>query len=282
MIAILGDIHANLPALEAVLADMPQVSAIWVCGDLIGELPYACEVLDRLMDLNVIAVRGNREQDLLACHRGEHPDWFQSSQYGCMAWTADQLKSYHWQYLESLPHPHTVQVGKVNAVLAHGAPTNVRGKVFTYEEACTELESISEDMLITGHTHKIRLFIIGKKVFIGAGSLGISLDGVGGLAPYVLFDETTGKIVFRQVLYDVEKVIRDTRSSELYSNAKGFSEATFLELLNGRYFVASLINFARTYAENELGREVIDIPDELWRKAEIIWDRQEWRLGREL
>ncbi len=48
MIAILADIHANLPALTTVLEDLPEVSAIWVLGDTIGEMPYPCEVLDRL------------------------------------------------------------------------------------------------------------------------------------------------------------------------------------------------------------------------------------------
>ncbi|HML46985.1 MAG TPA: metallophosphoesterase family protein, partial [Clostridia bacterium] len=102
MIAILSDIHGNLPALEAVLADLPPVREIWLLGDLLGELPYPREVMGKLQalerDLPVRAVAGNREVSLLEIRDGLHEDWRQGTQLSALTWTADQLEPRHWEW----------------------------------------------------------------------------------------------------------------------------------------------------------------------------------------
>ena len=77
MIALLADIHGNLHALGAVLADMPKVSQIWVLGDMLTGLPFPCEVLNRLLniDIPVYAIQGNHEEALLESQRGTCSDW---------------------------------------------------------------------------------------------------------------------------------------------------------------------------------------------------------------
>src|SRR5205823_2894945 len=63
-LAVLADVHANLPALEAVLADVDRVApaGIWVAGDLVGYNPWPNEVLQILRDRRMKAIRGNHER----------------------------------------------------------------------------------------------------------------------------------------------------------------------------------------------------------------------------
>src|SRR5437764_1472937 len=63
-LAVLADVHANLPALEAVLADVDRVApaGIWVAGDLIGYNPWPNEVLQILRDRRMKAIRGNHDR----------------------------------------------------------------------------------------------------------------------------------------------------------------------------------------------------------------------------
>src|SRR6187397_2203685 len=60
-VAVLSDIHANLPALDAVLAEVPSVDGIWQLGDVVGYGPHPDEVVARLRDIGAVGVRGNHD-----------------------------------------------------------------------------------------------------------------------------------------------------------------------------------------------------------------------------
>ena len=83
-IAVLSDIHANLPALDAVLADAGAVDAIWHLGDVVGYGPEPDAVVDRLREVGAIGVRGNH--DAAACG-GREIDWFNPEARRAMEWT---------------------------------------------------------------------------------------------------------------------------------------------------------------------------------------------------
>jgi hypothetical protein len=59
--AVISDVHGNLPALEAVLADLGSVDTLVCCGDLVGYYPDVAEVVDRVRALGALVVRGNHE-----------------------------------------------------------------------------------------------------------------------------------------------------------------------------------------------------------------------------
>ena len=105
MIALLSDIHSNLYALEAVLDDMPKVSAVYVLGDMIGGAnPFPCEVLDALigLDVPVHAVLGNWEDWMLRNRHDIKPEWRIDRKYLPAVWTMDALKERHWTYWKGL------------------------------------------------------------------------------------------------------------------------------------------------------------------------------------
>src|SRR5438876_11756863 len=83
-IAVLSDIHANLPALDAVLADAGQVDAIWQLGDVVGYGPDPDGVVARLSAVGAVGVRGNHDA---AAGGGSEIEWFNPDARRGMEWT---------------------------------------------------------------------------------------------------------------------------------------------------------------------------------------------------
>ena len=273
MIAILSDIHSNIHALDAVLTDMPEVSDIWILGDMIGGLAFPCEVLDRLMNLSipVSPVLGNWEEGLIAGKRGLRPEfWTEGTKLATAAWTIDALRPYHWDFLESLEGIRRFDNVSGGALLYHGTPKNSEGSILSKEEAEKVAAEHDEKWLLGGHTHTARLFRVGagadagKQSVVGVGSVGLSMDGIGGTACYALLGED---LVFRHVTYDVEAAIAALKASSLAECAPGFSRANTLSMASGRNHIASLMNFCQAYNGS-------------WEEAEQVWDGSEcmeWR-----
>src|SRR6187455_1247487 len=120
--AILSDIHANLPALEAVLADVAgqAVEEIYCLGDIVGYGPNPRECIDRVMGFQTV-VLGNHDQGALF-----DPEGFSSGAERAIFWTRDQLElsngdpqqtAKRWQFLSELPR--TVRDGTFTFV--HGS-----------------------------------------------------------------------------------------------------------------------------------------------------------------
>jgi len=229
MIAILSDIHGNIHALDAVLADMPkEVSEIIILGDMIGGLPANCEVLDRIMNLQLplTAILGNWEENLFDGKNGQHPEWWQSTQFATLAWTIDNLQPKHWAFLEALSNTQAFDKIINGAFLFHGKPNDSMNGIHTKADAKEAAAYCSEKWLLCGHTHQSRAFRIGHQRIVTVGSVGLSMDFIGGTACYTLLDRD--KISIRHVAYDVDAAIASLQTSELARLAPGFSAANAL------------------------------------------------------
>jgi len=233
MIAVISDIHSNLYALEAVLADMSKVTDLWVLGDTVGGAnPFPCEVIDRIMNFHVPVTKilGNWDYWMLETRHNVQPEWrTDGTKMAAGAWTIDTLQARHWDFLNGLDT--NVLIG--DALLFHGSPENIAQFIDCRKDAEELAEKHSVKLLLGGHSHKAQLYRIGNQQVVGVGSIGISVDALGGTACYVLLDGEN--IVFRHVAYDIEKAVAAIVNSELNTLAYEFAKETIFCMRNGYY-----------------------------------------------
>lgn len=225
-ISIFGDIHANLPALEAVLSDMDAKGLMnrYCLGDLVGYGTFPNEVIERIQALDVLTLMGNYDQGV-----GNSSD-----DCGCaytnpeakalgersIAWSNANTNEENKAFLRTLPFSIPLKLGDLNLLLVHGSPRRINE--YLYEDRPDRsLERLFEgtdlDVIVCGHTHKpyYRVLPSGKHV-INAGSVGKPKDG-DPRACYVVI-EAEGhqlKVNFKRVEYDVEAAALAIEASQM-------------------------------------------------------------------
>ena len=212
--AVLADIHGNLPALEAVVADIStqEVDEVLVAGDLVGRGPQGSAVIRRIRQLGWPSVRGNHEDYLLTFKRGEVPsDWLEADEWSASRWMADELSDKDAKYIDGLPFTMTSRAEPELRVV-HGSPAGTSdgiGPWTSESQMRAHAESIRESVLICAHTHRPldRTFSSGR--IVNVGSVGLPFNG-DQRAQYALFDVTTDRLTveFRQVDYDLNEILR--------------------------------------------------------------------------
>ncbi len=180
-IAVLGDIHGNLTALDAVLADVRAADIRrGVCtGDLVlrGRQPEGC--VARIALLEWPCVRGNTDHKVAARppRPRSHPA---AARVGSRSWTAHRLSGASLAYLAELPLTLRVPLGPFHVLVMHGGPTDpadVEVDETTPHERLVELATLLHaDCVVTGHTHRPFVRDAGGCVFVNPGSVGES-DG---------------------------------------------------------------------------------------------------------
>jgi predicted phosphodiesterase len=192
--ALIADVHANLPALEAVLADIQgrSVDATYHLGDLVGYAPWPNEVVALLAAAGIPGVAGNYDStvatDAEHCGcRAESPaqEALAHESYG---WTLAQANAETKRWLRALPFRIDLRPGGGHRSgptmrLFHGAPTlntlywdESRADDFARKMAA-KLGAIEGDALVFGHTHVPWKREIDGIAFVNAGSVGRPKDG---------------------------------------------------------------------------------------------------------
>ena len=233
--AVIGDVHANLPALEAVLAALADERIDgWLCpGDLVGYGPMPNEVVARVQPLGATTVAGNH--DLIAL--GE----LTTEQCGPTArttleWTREALGAEARAALAELPRRASVP----GVVVAHGSIDDPQTYVRGADVAVAQLERLAEvdadaRVLLLGHTHEQFAFaerrgelleqetgIVsldpGERILLNAGSVGQSRDRWP-RARFMILDLDRGEADFRSIRYDTGAVRRALREAGLPDDA---------------------------------------------------------------
>jgi diadenosine tetraphosphatase ApaH/serine/threonine PP2A family protein phosphatase len=235
--AIISDIHANVDALSAVLADITKsgVDQVLCLGDLVGYNAFPCETLALLRDAGVRSIHGNH--DLMALAR--LPD------DGCGAlgrkaiqWTRRVLTEDDWWYLAGLP----AELREQDVLCVHSAPGDPLVRLRHSDQFRSEAEALIESeagisVCCTGHMHRQQVVIVthdgavkrGGGVnaelprdaisFVNPGSVGQPRDN-DPRAAYALFDADTRRVSFRRVPYDRSRLLRQNRKVGLLPPSK--------------------------------------------------------------
>lgn len=208
-VALLSDVHANLVALEAVLAALPEVGAMWVTGDTVGYGPDPSDVLALLRERGATMVAGNHD---LAAATGQGIDMF--NPYAAAAAKAHRgwLSAEERDHLASLPLTLTLPHG---FTLVHGSLRDpVWEYVMTQGQAAATLALAKTAHCCNGHTHVPRIFRVGDRMVVNAGSVGQPRDG-DPRAAYALVDTDTHAVTLERVAYDVAETQRRIRARGL-------------------------------------------------------------------
>jgi diadenosine tetraphosphatase ApaH/serine/threonine PP2A family protein phosphatase len=225
--AVLGDIHANLPALEAVLEDAAacDVTDYISVGDIVGYNAHPSECLRRIRELVSTVVRGNHDH---YCAHEESLDDFHPLAANVIDWTRRQLSDDDIQYLRSLRY--TRVVGGFTLVHSTLDMPEKWGYVFDTLEADAHFTYQTSAVCFYGHTHvpvtyqkssrvtrttEERVHIrLGTKYFVNGGSVGQPRDG-DPRAAYVIYDTENRVLEFRRVPYDIQKAQASVRDAGL-------------------------------------------------------------------
>lgn len=158
--AILADIHGNLPALAAVLVELErlQPDAVVLDGDLINGVPFSCEVIDLVRKQDWTVVRGNHEFYYLDFGTERAlPGADNSSRWGQLHWLVDRITPAQGAYLALLPDDITVyNPGAQPLRIAHGVPGRNRvgfHRAQSDAAIAAELAPVRERTLVSAHTH---------------------------------------------------------------------------------------------------------------------------------
>jgi putative phosphoesterase len=169
-VAALYDVHGNLPALEAVLAEVPDGATILVGGDVVAGGEQPAETLERLRALGdrVIWVRGNADRELMPGEPGLAPEPLVEATRSLL--TEEQI-----EFLHSLPP--SARIGRV--LYVHASPRN-DVDIFTErtpeERIAFLFEKVDADVVVCGHTHsQFERTIAGRRV-VNAGSVGMPYE----------------------------------------------------------------------------------------------------------
>lgn len=183
-VAVLSDIHAVLPALQAALAepDVRSADLIVLTGD-IATGPQPVETLDALAALGerAVWVRGNADRELVQCRRGSLPVYPDS----ITPWAAEQLRPDQEELLAGLPLSRTVRVEGLGEVLfCHATPRDDEEVVLVdsrLERWAEVLEGVDEAVrtVVCGHTHMPFTRLAHGRVVVNPGSIGMPYGGAG-------------------------------------------------------------------------------------------------------
>jgi predicted phosphodiesterase len=244
-IAAIYDIHANLPALEAVLQDIRQaaVDAIVVGGDVFpGPMPR--ETIECLLDLDmpVQFIQGNGDREVLARMEGLETDWYHTAPGQWrepVRWSAQQLLPERRRLLAGWPKTLTLEIPGLGEVLFCHATPRSDCEVFTRRTSEDRLSRLFQGLnvavVVCGHTHMQFDRMIGGIRVVNAGSVGMPFGD-----PGAYWLSLGPDVQLRRTPYDLAKAAERIRETT-YPQAQDFAARNVLEPASEEETLAALM-----------------------------------------
>jgi len=214
-VAVLSDIHANLAALDAVLAAIPSVDELWQLGDIVGYGPEPDEVVARLREVGALGVRGNHDAAALG---GPEIEYFNVDARKAILWTRATISDETRAWLGALPD----RLEREGFTLVHGSPRDpIWEYVTSTPVARAGIAAMDTPGGLHGHTHVpiayleddgrletvspgagSRIAFESRRVLLNPGSVGQARDGIP-TASWLILDTDDGSATWQRTAYDV-------------------------------------------------------------------------------
>lgn len=225
-VTIFGDIHANLPALSAVIEDMDSrgLSRRYCLGDLVGYGTFPNEVIEAIREQNIPTIIGNYDQGIGnssdECGCAYKTEFDKALGKHSIAWTNEHTTPENKAYLRQLTNQIPLQLGDLRVLFVHGSPRRINEYLYADrpDSSLERLLDLAEaDVVVCGHTHipYHRRLPSGRHV-VNAGSVGKPKDG-DPRACYVVMEANGGdlEVQFIRVPYDVERAAQAIEASDM-------------------------------------------------------------------
>lgn len=240
-IALLGDVHANFPALEAVLSHARRegVEDYLNIGDFVGYGPFPNKVVKRIRKLEMLSIIGNYDLKVLDFPK-KKKKWKKKKiplKWFAFNWAYQHLSKKSRRFLGSLPGEKKVEISGINVLLVHGSPTSNEElltpdtpvqRLWELNQVVKERYGDNVTAVVFGHSHQAFTKIIEQTWFINTGSVGRPDDGDPRAAYAILeIHPQSIEVSHYRVMYDVAKSVNAIRK-------KGLPEAFAQMLIEGR------------------------------------------------
>ncbi|HTE59964.1 MAG TPA: metallophosphoesterase family protein [Solirubrobacteraceae bacterium] len=224
-VAVITDIHANLPALEAALARIDElgIEDVYCGGDLVGYGPHPDEVCALIAERGIPTIYGNYDyaiaRDLEDCGCAYVTPEDRALGQRSVEWTLANTGRQAKDFMQTLSFDLTFRVDATSVHLVHGSPRKVNEYLFEDKPASLyERLAASEtgDVLAFGHTHKPWVRRHGGVLFVNCGSVGKPKDG-DPRGAFAVLDASGGelRVTIERVAYDAEAVAAEVRAAGL-------------------------------------------------------------------
>lgn len=209
-IAFLADIHGNLPALEAVMADLQEQrpDQVYLVGDQVNRCPWNNEILDIVTELGWPAIHGNHDLVVSWINTPQNrPPFTEEEAFPTLWWTQRTLNDTHLTTIRNWPAQRTIETADAPPIrLFHGVPGNAFVGILPEdhdEQVATWLAAIEEAVIVCGHTHRPLARRSGRHTIYNGGSVGIPYNSDPS-AQYLLLDAKDGMWhpTWRRIAYD--------------------------------------------------------------------------------
>jgi len=207
LLALISDIHSNLPALKAVFEGIESTGAeeIVCCGDIVGYNSFPSECFLELRKRGIESVMGNHDYAALS---GDTKG-FNHYAVEAIEWTR---KNFDTSKLSALP----TKIERYGALFTHGSPRSIFEYIFP-DSPRDFLESIIDlkrDFIVLGHTHIPMRIETKKGIYINPGSVGQPRDG-DPRSSFAILDTESKKVEFHRVGYDIDETAEHNRRAGL-------------------------------------------------------------------
>jgi putative phosphoesterase len=204
-LGLVSDIHANFPAFEAVLNDMPDVDTLVCLGDVIGYNASPVECVDLVQDQCSYVLRGNHDREV------ETPDTYSSNKQAeaGLRYAKRELTDEQIEYL--LERPEQIEIGGFLAVHSH--PKIVDEYVFPNDVQRMRPYLDDYDGILLGHTHLQHKTVIDNNLILNPGSVGQSRNGTA--AAYAVIDTESLESELCTTSYDIQETIQRIKNAGL-------------------------------------------------------------------